>query len=132
MVSITMLVVLASAGGLLIIEPKAVDGQFSNGLWWAIVTATTVGYGDIAPTTPLARLLGLLVMITGIGLISTVAASVTAYFVEHDEGPDLRAIAARLDRIEGLLVRIQEQQNGAAKETGVAIANASADAQAGP
>lgn len=49
-----------------------------HGIYWAIVTLTTVGYGDIAPITPLGRFLATLVMITGYGVIAVPTGIVTA------------------------------------------------------
>lgn len=53
------------------------DGVFS-GIWWAMVTLTTVGYGDIAPKTRGGRLLGLAWMVTGLVAISFFTASITS------------------------------------------------------
>lgn len=56
---------------------------FADALWWAIVTVTTVGYGDISPATPGGRLLGISVMMTGIGLLGTLTASIASLLVER-------------------------------------------------
>lgn len=55
--------------------------------WWAIVTTTTVGYGDTYPVTVIGRFIGSLVMIVGIGLIGTVSATIAAWFVAHKKQP---------------------------------------------
>jgi len=55
--------------------------------WWAIVTTTTVGYGDTYPVTVVGRFIGALVMIVGIGLIGTVSATIAAWFVAHKKLP---------------------------------------------
>jgi voltage-gated potassium channel len=52
------------------------------GLWWAVQTVTTVGYGDTVPQTVGGRVLATLVMLTGIGFISVVTAAITAAFIE--------------------------------------------------
>ena len=52
------------------------------GLWWAVQTVTTVGYGDTVPQTLAGRALATLVMLTGIGFISVVTAAITAAFIE--------------------------------------------------
>ena len=46
----------------------AVFGSLPSTLWWAVVTLTTVGYGDVVPVTPLGRLVAALVMICGLGV----------------------------------------------------------------
>jgi voltage-gated potassium channel len=91
-------------GGILaLVEPESVQGDFGSGVWWAIVTVTTVGYGDIAPTTPVGRLVAVVLMLAGLGLISTLAASVAAYFIGSEENAELKEMAERLARIEALL-----------------------------
>ncbi|MEA2942274.1 MAG: voltage-gated potassium channel, partial [Bradyrhizobium sp.] len=46
----------------------AVFGSLPATLWWAVVTLTTVGYGDVVPVTPLGRLVAAMVMISGLGV----------------------------------------------------------------
>lgn len=55
--------------------------SLGDALWWAITTATTVGYGDRYPVTTTGRLVAGLLMVTGIALVGTITASVAAYFV---------------------------------------------------
>ena len=49
--------------------------------WWAIVTMTTVGYGDFSPTTPEGRLFAVFVMFAGIALVSLLTASISSIYV---------------------------------------------------
>jgi len=56
---------------------------FFEGLWWAVVTLFTVGYGDFAPKTVSGRLLGMGVMASGIGIVSAVTGSVASAMVER-------------------------------------------------
>ncbi len=79
-----------------------------DGLWWGAVTITTVGYGDVAPVTPLGRGLALALMLVGIASFGIATASIAAYFVEEREVVDqrelleaLRAIESRLAVLEG-------------------------------
>jgi voltage-gated potassium channel len=58
---------------------------FGDGVWWAIVTLGTVGYGDIVPTTPWGRVLGGIVIIIGVTFISFLTATVTSYFVSVEQ-----------------------------------------------
>lgn len=68
------------------ITERSVEGSniktFADGLWWAITTVTTVGYGDRYPTTSEGRFLAFLLMIVGISLIGVITASVAAWFVK--------------------------------------------------
>ena len=56
---------------------------FGDGIWWALVTVTTVGYGDITPATTLGRFVASALMFLGLGLIATVTAIVSAKFVQN-------------------------------------------------
>ena len=75
------------------ISERTVEGSniktFSDGLWWAVTTVTTVGYGDRYPTTTEGRLLAVLLMLTGISLVGVITASVAAWFVKlSQDGKD--------------------------------------------
>jgi voltage-gated potassium channel len=67
--------------------PGATIITFRYALWWAIVTTTTVGYGDYTPVTLPGRVIATAVMIVGIGLIGTVSATVAAWFVRRHSEP---------------------------------------------
>jgi voltage-gated potassium channel len=68
------------------ITERGVDGSniknIGDGLWWAITTVTTVGYGDRFPTTSEGRLLAVGLMIMGISLMGVITASVASWFVK--------------------------------------------------
>jgi voltage-gated potassium channel len=107
--AVTGVLVITGATVLSLIEPEAVAGGFWSGIWWAIVTATTVGYGDIAPVTAIGRLVAVVLMLAGVGLVATLAASIAAYFVgreEEESAPVSSSIEARLSRIERLLEQL--------------------------
>ena len=53
---------------------------FGDALWWAIVTLTTVGYGDIVPKTTAGRVDGVMIMITGIAILGLLAGSMANFF----------------------------------------------------
>ena len=81
---VSMILILAS---LLIYyaEHDAQPDQFENafsGLWWAVATLTTVGYGDIYPITPLGRFLGAIIAILGIGMVAVPTSILSAGFME--------------------------------------------------
>jgi voltage-gated potassium channel Kch len=60
--------------------------EFSEALWWAIVTVTTVGYGDITPQTATGRFVAGLLMIVGIGTIGLLASSLASVLIVKKEG----------------------------------------------
>ena len=62
-------------------EPDVRD--LGDGIWWALVTITTVGYGDITPVTTLGRIVASSLMLLGLGLIATITAIVSAKFIQN-------------------------------------------------
>lgn len=58
------------------------EKNFFLALWWSIVTLTTVGYGDIVPTTFAGKVLGILVMLTGIGVVSIFTGNLASFLME--------------------------------------------------
>jgi voltage-gated potassium channel len=68
---IFLIVVFIASAALHVLERNAQPqqfGSFPSALWWAVVTMTTVGYGDVVPVTPLGRMVAALVMICGLGV----------------------------------------------------------------
>jgi voltage-gated potassium channel len=53
---------------------------YGDSLWWAIVTLTTVGYGDIVPKTSAGRVTGVIIMVTGIAILGVLAGSLASFF----------------------------------------------------
>jgi voltage-gated potassium channel len=99
-------IVVAIAGGCLmrLLDPDEFPNIWS-GLWWAVQTVTTVGYGDHVPANVEGKALAGIVMVSGIGFLSVVTASISAAFVEsarRRRGDD-DGVAERLERIERLL-----------------------------
>jgi voltage-gated potassium channel len=115
-VAFTLVVV---AGGLArIVEP---DTFTTIGLsyWWAVVTVTTVGYGDIVPESTAGRLVGTMLMLTGLGLIPTLTSVTVSMLIgkrtrAQQEQLDRQGQehAAALQRIEAHLDRIGSQAGG--------------------
>lgn len=89
---------------------------FGIGVWWAIVTLATVGYGDVVPHTAWGRVLGSVVIIFGVTFISFLVAIVTSLFVDanRDALEATRAVRegetqALLKSIDARLATIEER-----------------------
>ncbi|MFW2177041.1 MULTISPECIES: ion transporter [unclassified Moraxella] len=68
---ILMILVVLAASGIHLVEHQAQPDKFDSipkAMWWAVVTLTTVGYGDVVPITPLGKTLGAMMTILGVGL----------------------------------------------------------------
>ena len=71
-----------------------------DGVWWAIVTVTTVGYGDTSPLTDAGRVIAIVVMLVGIGFIAVITAAAAERFMRGREAEAQRAeLTERLDEI---------------------------------
>jgi voltage-gated potassium channel len=97
-----------------------------RGIWWALQTVTTVGYGDVTPTHTSGRIVAAFVMLEGVAFVAIIVAAITSTFVaraarerghdglevegdrERPERIDARFddLAARLDRVEAMLTRL--------------------------
>lgn len=105
---ITVFLIIASSIAFSWLEQR----DFSYGLWWAITTVTTVGYGDTYPETNMGRIFAVLVMVIGIGFVSLLTANIASYFVEKDlkneksDKTDPNQLI--LERIEDLSTKIDE------------------------
>lgn len=81
----------------------AEDVSLSNSFWWAIVTASTVGYGDVAPKTLAGRLAAISLMIIGIGFIGTLTSTITSCVTSENtikSDDKLDKIILKLDNLE--------------------------------
>jgi voltage-gated potassium channel len=105
-------------GGVLIrlLDPSEYDSVWT-GMWWAMQTVTTVGYGDVTPEHWTGRLVAYVAMLEGIAFLAIVTAAITSTFVaratrEHqesqaaDELTELQKIEARFDELDKRLDRL--------------------------
>lgn len=88
--------------------------SFSDGLWWATVTALTIGYGDLTPVTPTGRVIGVLFGHFWIFMvIPMIVANIILHLVEDKHAftdDEQRELMARLKTVETLLHARQEQE----------------------
>ena len=121
-VIVTATAVVVVGGGVLM---RLLDhGEYSDiwvGMWWALQTVTTVGYGDVTPKEPSGRIIATFVMLQGIAFLAITTAAITSTFVArankerdlaHDADEDdaekrmeaqLKGIDQRLERLETML-----------------------------
>lgn len=64
-------------------EPGATITTFGDAVWWAFVTITTVGYGDLTPVTPWGRVVAAFLMLGGVALLGVVTATLASWIVER-------------------------------------------------
>ena len=87
--------------------------DFGTGVWWAIVTLGTVGYGDVVPHTAWGRVLGSGVIVLGVTFISFLTATITSYFVfaeqEEAKAEEDEQRAVELAQVTGALQRIEDR-----------------------
>jgi voltage-gated potassium channel len=91
--------------------PGATIHNFGDALWWSIATVTTVGYGDKYPVSAGGRGVAVVLMITGIGLVGVLSATVASYFVGQQADKDMTELHRRLDRIEAALTSLRTPDN---------------------
>jgi len=96
---ITLTIIMVTAGAVYYFEYQQSSSNINNiwdGFWWAIVTMGTVGYGDKYPVTAGGRFVGILLIFTGVGLMSLFTATIASAFVERrmKEGRGLETIKA--------------------------------------
>jgi len=104
-------VIVVGAGALISVLDREEYPNVGIGMWWALQTVTTVGYGDVAPKEFAGRLVGAAVMLEGIAFIAIVTAVITSTFVARatreseaarmeDELSDRELMEKRFDELE--------------------------------
>lgn len=96
-IAVAILTVFGGGVAVLLIDPGI--ETLPDALWWATVTATTVGYGDLAPEHAVARVVAVVLMLVGIGTIGMLTGSIATYFLGSDDDaadPDVEHVRSRL------------------------------------
>lgn len=71
-----------------------------EGIWWAVVTLATVGYGDVVPTSPWGRVVGSVVIVFGVTFLAFLTATVTSLFVSSEQREEARRVEERREASE--------------------------------
>jgi voltage-gated potassium channel Kch len=126
-VTTTAVIVVASGVLMRVLDHKEYKNVFV-GMWWAIQTVTTVGYGDVTPKAVAGRIVATFVMLEAIALLAIVTAAITSTFVaraahlqdaaaaKDEEKKDAQFerrfddLTVRLDRLESMLRSLGEQR----------------------
>jgi voltage-gated potassium channel len=85
---VAVVVVTISAIVVLQVESRSADANILTGgdaFWWAFVTVTTVGYGDLFPTTGLGRIMAMILMVVGVGIFGVLTSFLATTFLESEE-----------------------------------------------
>jgi voltage-gated potassium channel len=111
---VSLLIVIVAGSTVTILERDAESAtirSLPDGLWWAVTTVTTVGYGDTYPRTAAGRGLGVALMLVGVGLFGALTASLAAFFVEGDKSDladEMSALRLEIERLNHALTERQE------------------------
>jgi voltage-gated potassium channel Kch len=125
-VTVTALVVVASGALIRVLDHQ----EFSSiwlGMWWALQTVTTVGYGDIVPKHLSGRIVGAVVMLQGVAFVTVFTALITSIFVaraarerevddQAKEEVELRHVFERLGSIEQMIDTLVRGENTAPED----------------
>lgn len=88
--------------------------SFPDALWWAVVTITTVGYGDMVTLTVVGRAVGFVLMLGGIAFFSGVTANLASFLVKGGSETDKKVMVQLAEQVEGLrqeISRLQESKS---------------------
>jgi voltage-gated potassium channel len=111
-VAVATVLAFVAAVVLWLIDPAI--GSFGDALWWAVSTVTTVGYGDVLPTSAGGRAVAAALMLTGLGLIPIITSVVVSILVsqrsrEAREAEErlMKVVLERLDAIDRRLDQLR-------------------------
>lgn len=79
--------------------------SFPDALWWAVVTVTTVGYGDMVPVTTIGRAIAFVLMLGGVGLFGALTANLASILV-RTEDPNKAALDRLVHEVESLRAEV--------------------------
>ncbi len=111
---ISFLALLLAGTGFYYLEPTV--HSFAEGLWLAFVTGSTVGYGDVVPTTTASRIFAVIMVLVGFALLSMVTATISAFFIGEDEKRLRRELHQDIRRLNAEVRALREELGRMRKE----------------
>jgi voltage-gated potassium channel len=103
-----------AGGGFWLLEPQV--GSYGDGLWLAFVTASTLGYAEMTPSTPGARIFAFFIVVLGYSVLSLATASIAALFIGADEKRVERELHADIRRLHAEVVALRDELRRAVEE----------------
>ena len=92
--------------------------HYYDSLWWALVTVTTVGYGDVTPVTGAGRVVGAFLIVGGVGLFGALTANLASWFIRSEPRPSREAaeavdeLASEVRELRAEIARLKSDREG--------------------
>jgi voltage-gated potassium channel len=106
-----------------LIDPDTFDNIWL-GMWWALQTVTTVGYGDVVPASTAGKVLASFLLLGGLSMIAVVTGAITSGFVARAQAQRQAAgddpVMRKLEEISGQLEAVRAELDGRSKDSGPA------------
>ena len=96
------ILLMSAATGAHIVERAGQPQQFGslpNAMWWSVVTLTTTGYGDVVPLTPIGRIIGSLLMISGIAVLALMTGVLATGFAQEERRREYLRVWDQVSRV---------------------------------
>jgi len=114
-VTATLVIVVVGGTMMRVLDHKEY-GSIWLGMWWVLQTVTTVGYGDLTPTSAIGKILTSIVMLWGVAFLAITTAAITSVFVARaqreravaEEATAERTVEARFDKIDDQFQQLRE------------------------
>jgi len=87
-------------------DPAASITTFGDAIWWAFVTMSTVGYGDLYPVTTTGKVVAVMMMVVGVALLGLVSGTIVSALLDKIRGGEQTEITILLNRIDSLEMKI--------------------------